>query len=318
MTEFSTFVGIDVSKRRLDVAVHGDNALQAFENSPQGHRQLLAWLATLPAPVTVGCEASGGYERDMIETVSAQYHARVMNPARVHAFARALGRAKNDRLDARTIAHFAKTVSGAAVVINAERHKLGELMGAHQLLSEDLTKLRHFSRQLSHAGLRRAMARRIKQTRADLAAIAALVQQLIRSSPELRRQDVLLRSVPGIGPVISAGLLAWVPELAAASRRQIASLVGLAPFDDDSAGRHGVRHIKGGRKEPRSLLYMGALVACRHNPTLQAAYRGLIVRGKRPKVALIAIARKLLTLLGAILQSGKPWEDRTGPQPVPA
>jgi len=314
MADFALFVGIDVSKSRLDVAVHDSKTLLSFDNCEEGHRQLMAWLATLEGPVAVACEASGGYERAMIEVVGKRYHARVLNPARVRRFAEALGRAKNDRLDARTIAHFAAVVPGAPVVMDAVRRRLAELMNAHQLLNEQLTATLNLARTTSDGELGRSLVRIIKSLRGELRKLAASIQAVIRRSPELSRQDALLRSVPGIGPVISAGLLAWLPELAEAPRRQIASLVGVAPFDDDSGGRHGARHIKGGRKEPRNLLYMGALVAARHNPTLRPVYQAMISKGKPPKVALIAIARKMLTLLGAILQSGIPWENRSEPK----
>jgi transposase len=318
MTPFSCFVGIDVSKSRLDVAVHDSKSLFSFANSEEGRGQLMEWLGTLEGPVAVACEASGGFERAMIEMVATCYHARVLNPARVRHFANALGRAKNDRLDARTIAQFAAVVPGAPIVTDTMRRQLAELMGAHQLLNEQLTATLNFARGLSNEALRRSMDLVIKRLRDDLKELAASIQAVIRSSAELSHHDKLLRSAPGVGAVISAGLLAWVPELAEASRRQLASLVGVAPFDDDSGARRGTRHIRGGRTEPRNLLYMGALVASRHNPTLRPIYKAMVRKGKPRKVALIAIARKMLTMLAAILQSGKPWEDRSKPVSSPA
>jgi transposase len=319
MTQNFRYVGIDVSSRRLDASVYPGGAAQSFDNTPAGIAALLVWLKAQPDIASVGCEATGGYERAVIEAlVAAGFFTRLLNAARVRKFAEALGRAKNDRLDAAVIAHFLATIPGPAVVVDRVRSDLRDLMQLHLQFNEQLTAQRNASRQMRLQAARKLAADTIRHLRRQITLVAKAIARLITSNAALARQQALLTSMRAVGPVISAGILAWLPELGEASSSQLTALVGLAPFDDDSGERRGKRSIRGGRVEVRNLLYMGALVASRHNPALRAAYENLLARGKPRKVALIAIARKMLLILNAMLASGTPWQDKTTAAPIAA
>lgn len=319
MTQLSHHVGIDVCARHLDISVYPSGERQRWPNTAAGIIALIAWLRALGDVAAVGCEATGGYERAAIEAlVAAGFTTRLLNAARVRKFAEAFGRAKNDCLDAAIIAHFLAVVAGPPVVVDALRGELRELMALHRHTSDQLTATSNAARLIRAPVARRFAADSIRHLRQQIAWLAKEVRRFIAAHTELARQQALLSSIPAVGPVISAGMLAWMPELGEASGAQLAALAGLAPFDNDSGDRHGKRSIRGGRVEVRNLLYMGALVASRRNPALRADYEAMIARGKPKKVALIAIARKMLLIMNALLASGKAWEDKTVSQSSPA
>ncbi len=303
--------GIDVSGAWLDVATYPRGEITRFTYDEAGLAQLLAWLAARPAVAEVACEATGGLEREVARQLSAAgYRMRVLNPRRVRDFARSITQAKNDRIDACLIAHYAATVRGAPVTPDAARERLAEVMGLRRLRCEQLVALRNHARGLRTPAMRDEIARQIKELRESIRRLDAEIDQAVAADAELVRKRGVLLSMPGIGPVVSAAVLAWLPEAGILPPAKIAALVGVAPYDDDSGGRHGKRHISGGRAGLRCVLYMAALVAAKRNPVLRATYERLIARGKPAKVALIAVLHKMLTRLNAMLHTGQAWNTQ--------
>lgn len=291
-------VGIDVGKAFLDVAVHGETAVQRYPNTRAGIRRLLKWLAALGTDLRIIVEATGGYEEAVLEACSAQglWIARV-NPRQARHFAQALGQlAKTDALDAHVLAQMA--------------HAFAERLRVHQPVAPWQVELRGWLRRRHQ--VTEAIQRIRQQAAMTLPAIRTLMQ---RSLAALRREQVLidrtlkkllhehaspaLQSSKGLGPLFQASALALLPELGQLTRRQIAKLVGVAPLNRDSGQWRGVRRIHGGRAEMRVALYMATLSAVRWEPVMKAHYRQLRERGKVAKVALVACMRKLLTIVNA-------------------
>lgn len=308
MDQHRLSIGIDVGSRWLDVATWPRTTTTRFPNTAAGHRDLLAWLAERKVD-RLACEASGGYERSLAETLAAAGHGiRILPAGRVRQFARAGGNlAKTDRIDAAVIAHCAATFDGPALVLDPARRDLGEMVEARSQLRDALTTARNQSAALRLPRLRAIAEARIGQLRAWIAELDAAIAEHIAAHAHLARTDALLCSVPGVGPATAARLLADLPELGTLSRQKIAALAGVAPFANDSGGHQGRRRMRAGRRSVRCALYMAALVAARHNPVFSPAYRRLVAAGKPPKVALGALMRKLLVTLNAILRTGQPW-----------
>lgn len=234
--------------------------------------------------------------------------ARRVTPTRVRQFARAAGvLAKNDRIDAATIAHFCAALPQREVVHDPALAMLGELVTARRQLCEERTRCANQAGQTANALLKRIATQRIKRLSAEIALVEAEIARLIADQPELAERDAIMRSVPGAGSVTAATLLAFLPELGTMSARQAASLVGVAPFDCESGAFKGKRRIAGGRKPPRDALYMAAVVASRRNTVLTAAYQNLRNAGKPAKVAIVAITRKLVTVLNAMIRNKQNW-----------
>lgn len=305
-------IGIDVGARWLDVASWPRRETARFANTATGHRDLLAWLAGRTVE-RIACEASGGYERGLAETLAAAGHSiRILPAGRVRQFARAGGHlAKTDRIDAGVIAHCAATFDGPALVLDPARRDLAELVEARRQLLDALTTARNQSAAVRMPRLRALAEARIGQLRAWLAELDTAIAEHIASHEQLARADALLRSVPGIGPATAARLLADMPELGSLSRQKIAALAGVAPFANDSGQRQGKRRMRAGRRAVRCALYMAALVASRCNPVLRPCHDRLRAAGKPPKLVLGALMRKLLVILNAILRTGQPWAPRT-------
>ena len=302
-------VGIDVAKAQLDVAVEPTGATWTVPRSRGGLRRLEGRLQAL-GPSRIVVEASGGYERLVVATLAAAgLPVVVVNPRQTHDFARALGRlAKTDRLDAQVLARF------AAEVRPPVRPQPSPAV-------EDLQILSRRRRQLVNDRAAEQQRRRHDRPHLDLgfdalaaartAALAKVERQLaalVQAEPTLRARAAWLRSIPGIGPVAAATLLAELPELGTCSRQQIAALVGVAPFNRDSGAWRGRRSCWGGRAQVRAALYMAALTAARRNPHLQAFYQRLIAAGKPAKVALVACMRKLLVLCNALCRDHTMWD----------
>ncbi len=310
MAEIVITAGIDVSKDRLDVALWrapgATCALRHDEIEP-----LIMWLGEHRV-VRVGLEASGGYEREVIRRLStAGFVVVVVNPLRVRRFAQAKGRlAKNDRADAATIAEFTATMAPDRELREAARDRLGEYLLVRRHLQRAITDTVNQLEHLREAELRRLVTAQRGGLTRRLQRLDRRIAALIADHPQWRALAKQLRSVPGVGPVLAQTLIALLPELGRLTRRQIASLVGVAPFDDDSGRRHGGRQIDGGRTTVRCALYMAALVAKRCNPTIAAFARRLA--GKKPKVILVACMRKLITILNAMLRKGEPWQPAAG------
>jgi transposase len=310
MAQITPHVGIDVSKDRLDIAFFPDGEGFAVANDPGGWKELHRRLSG-SAVLVVGLEASGGYERDVIRFLTDKgLSVRLVNPYRVRQFARALGLlAKNDAIDAAVIARFTATVptrpvrhAGVAVA------RLAELVTARRQLCRQLVVIENQDRLTRDAVLRRMNQRRVVRLNADILALDKRIAEIIAGDAELAQHDALLRSVPGIGPVTATTLLALLPELGHLSRKKIAALVGIAPYDFDSGALKGRRAIWGGRAPVRNVLYMAALSASSHNPVMKAFRSHLAAVGKPPKVAIIAVMRKLISTLNAILHTGQKWK----------
>ena len=302
-------VGIDVAKAQLDVAVQPTGTTWTVARARGGLRRLQGQLEAL-RPTRIVLEASGGYERAVVAALSAAgLPVVVVNPRQTRDFARAHGiLAKTDRLDARVLARFAAAVRPP-------------LRPQPSAAVQDLQLLSRRRRQLVADRAAEQQRRRHDRAHLDLgfdplaAALTAALAQvdrqlaaLVQAEPALRARAAWLQSIPGIGPVTAAVLLAEVPELGTCSRQQVAALVGVAPFNRDSGAWRGRRSCWGGRAQVRAALYMAALTATRVNPTLRACYQRLIAAGKPPKVALVACMRKLLVLCNALCKSQTTWD----------
>jgi transposase len=304
------FVGLDVAKDHLDGHVRPPGEDFVVPHDEAGLTQLVARLRAL-RPTLVVLEATGGYEATVAATLaSASLPIAVVNPRQIRDFARATGRlAKTDTLDARVIARFAEAVRPAVRPLPTEHAaRLGELVARRRQLVEMLGAENNRRQQTRDRGLRRRIEAHITWLERALRDLETDLHDTIRSSPAWRETENLLTSVPGVGPITASTLIAELPELGRLDRRQIAALVGVAPFNQDSGTLRGRRIIRGGRSPVRRVLYMATLVATRHNPILASFYQRLRTTGHPTKVALIAALRKLLTILNAILRDRRPWQ----------
>lgn len=306
----SIVVGIDVSKDRLDVAVRPSNESFSVGRNAAGLEQLIARLREL-SPRVVALEATGGFETVVAAALSAAgLPVAIVNPAQIRAFAKAIGqRAKTDPIDAGVIAHFAEATNLEPRPLPDEQTRLlADLVGRRRQIIEMIGAERQREQRLSAPRLKKSIARLVKALEKELASLDTDIGDAVRGSPAWRAKEELLVSVPGVGPVISRTLIAELPELGQLGGKEIAALVGLAPFTRQSGKWRGKSFIGGGRTAVRAVLFMGALVAKQHNPLLKAFFDRLIAAGKPKMVALIAVARKLLTILNAILRDNRPWQ----------
>jgi transposase len=310
MAAAAVFVGLDVSKERLDGATRDGVTFNAA-NDPAGHAQLVRRLQPWGVTLLV-LEATGGLELPVAAALAAAGIAvAVVNPRQARDFARASGRlAKNDRIDAAALAHFAEALRPQARPLpDTQQQALDALLSRRRQLIEMLTMERN---RLGGCVDRRVttdltahiawLERRLGRADEDLA-------KAVHASPLWRAKDDLLRSIPGIGPVASLTLLAALPELGTVSNKQAAALVGVAPLDDDSGKRRGYRRVCGGRADVRVVLYMAALTARRRNPPLRAFADRLKAAGKPAKVILTAVARKLVVIANALLRDSRAWSE---------
>jgi transposase len=304
-----SFVGIDVSKSKFDVMIHPQNLRLSQAYDADGVKRLLEQLDA-PGRCLIVLEATGGYERHLAAAlIDAGHLVSVVNPRQVRDFARGLGvLAKNDRVDARVLALYAQHVRPRLLEKTTEQQReLTELVGRRrQMLAlqvAETNRLEMTSGKVAVKSIRRVL----DMLRKELKKVEDEIARLIASNDDWRSKSELLQSVPGIGPAVSACLVAEVPELGRLNRQQIASLVGVAPFSHDSGKFHGQRSIWGGRAAVRKILYMAALAACRFNPTIRAFADRLKLGGKRPKVILVACMRKLLVILNTMARNQTPW-----------
>lgn len=308
MTSASSFVGIDVAKAELVVAFRPAGDRWAVSNDESGVAQLVDRLRRL-GPALVVLEATGGYEHAAVAALAtAGLPVVVANPRQIRDFARATGQlAKTDRLDAATLAVFAERVQPAPRPLpdEATRALEGLLTRRRQLL-EMLTAERHRAAQALPA-IRRDIAQHVRWLERRLSDVDRDLDQTIRMSPVWRAKENLLRTVPGVGPVVSRTLIGALPELGHLSRKQIAALVGVAPLARDSGTLKGKRLVWGGRAPVRAALYMAALVASRRNAVISVFYQRLLRAGKPKKLALTACMRKLLTILNAMARNNTAW-----------
>jgi len=303
-------VGIDVSKTRLDVHVQPAGEVFAVSNDEAGVAELLDRLGRLDGLAGIGLEASGRHERLAAAALAAaRLPVVVLNPAQVRHYAQALGlRAKTDPIDARVIALFMAAVRPPIrAIADAATTELEALMARRRQLVAMLVAERARRAQAQPGPVRLSLARVVTTLEADLKELDAHIDKTVRGTPVWRDKEDLLASVPGIGKTIARTLLAELPELGHLSPKQIAALAGLAPYTRQSGRWRGRSFISGGRSAVRAALFMGAMVAARHNPMLKAFRDRLVAAGKPKLVALIATARKLLVILNAIIRDQKPW-----------
>jgi transposase len=304
------FVGIDVSKDQLDVHVLPSGEAFSVVHDAEGLALLCERLSELK-PHTVALEATGGFEVVAAGSLaSSGLPVVVINPAQVRSFARALGqRAKTDPIDALVIARFAEAARPAIRALPDEAQRLlSDLVGRRRQILQMLTAERQRLGRTVEPRLKKSLKRLIMALQKELGEVDAEIDQAVRASPVWRRKEDLLRSVPSIGPIIARTLLTEMPELGSLGRRQAAALAGLAPFTRQSGQWRGKSFIGGGRTHVRTALFMAALSASRHNPVLKVFHQRLIQAGKPKMVALVAVARKLLIILNAVLRDQKPWQ----------
>jgi transposase len=301
--------GIDTSKLKLDVAVHGRTECWQVANALPGWRSLVVNL--IKAGVArVGIEASGGYERGVVEHLrAAGFVVLVLQPSQVKAYARVhLRRAKNDALDAVLIAACAATIDAPRIAPDPRLVKLAGYLTFLEQTEEDIARFKTRLEHVDEPGLRRIVTNDIARLKARRSAQILLIERQLRAHPDLGRRLDLVLSVPGIGKRTALALIIRMPELGRVSREEAAALAGLAPFDDDSGKHKGQRHIAGGRGRLRRSLYAAALPAAfRWNKALVELYARLIARGKAHNAILIACARKLLVYANTVVQRGTPW-----------
>src|SRR5215211_3006071 len=304
----SSYVGIDVSKDKLDVGILGRKQAKQVSNTKDGIAQLVKDMVELQ-PELIVVEATGGYQRAVVD---ALFHAglcvAVVNPARVRQFARASGLlAKTDKLDAFVLATYGRTMQPRRYEGKSEAEKqLSALLVRRKQLEEMLKAEQNHLRTIAPS-LRGSVERSIALLKDEKKHLEEQIEQFLKEQKAWQEQREILSSAPGVGKVTSATLLADLPELGKMDRKKIAALVGVAPMNYDSGKKRGYRKTKGGRTDVRSVLYMSTLVATRYNPVIQAQYQQLLKRGKVKKVALTACMRKFLTILNAMVRDRQPF-----------
>jgi transposase len=305
--------GIDVAKDKVDVCIRSLSLRRTFASTAQGRRELATWLRRKKVGKTV-MEASGGYERDWAKALrGAKIEVRIVDPKRVRSFAQSAGRlAKNDTIDAEMIAWFAETFGEArGQAYDAAREQLHQMVDARQALKDMQSRLASQGEHAVPAAVQRIHARISKTIAVELVKIEAEITTLIQATPRFAELAEIIESVPGLGRTTSAALIADMPELGQANNKIVASLLGVAPYDDDSGRRRGERHIKGGRRRTRNIFYMACLgAATQHNPVLKAFYDRLVAKGKLKKVALTACMRKLISILNIMIERRQKWDTK--------
>lgn len=308
------YVGIDVSKDKLDVHIHPSGERFEVLRTEYGAEQLVTRLKSHDLAV-IAIEATGGYEVMVVAALAAAgLPVAVVNPKRVHNYAKALGvSAKTDALDAHVIARFACDVKPQVRALpDAETLVLGEVLTRRRQIVQMITAEKNRAlRMVSQKHMQKSIGRIITALEAELARLDGSIDGMVKASPLWSEREELLSSVPGVGKVIARTLLAEIPELGTLDRRQVAALAGLAPWTRQSGQWRGHSMIGGGREVPRTVLFLGAMAAARHNPDLKAFSLRLLNAGKSKKAVLTAVSRKLLTILNAILRDGIPWSQKT-------
>lgn len=301
-----TYLGLDIAKRTLDLSPHPLLKTRSYANDPAGHRALLAALRRITGPVQLVCEATGGYEHQLLVALhSAHVPVTLVNPRQVRDFARARGLlAKTDTLDAAVLADYGRLFQPApAAPRTPTQQRLQELVARRQELLDLLIQEQNRSEHHHDRFVAREARRLVVTLRRHLEQIEAELAALEQADPKLAAQVQRLSAIQGVGQRTAWLLLAALPELGSFARGQAAALAGLAPYNHDSGPRRGQRHIARGRPLARSALYMAALVAARRNPVLAPFYQRLRANGKPAKVALVALMRKLAELANLLLKS---------------
>jgi transposase len=300
--------GVDVCKKHLDAAIHGQGDKARFANDADGCGKLASWLAERGVH-RVGLEATGGYEKGVVGVLQVKGFEVVLHqPLEVRLYARLKRkRAKNDEGDARLIAAATAQVDAVKAAADPYLCELAERMTAYDQASDILAQTKTYREHTRLKDLKAELDSLIRTLAARKKALFADLVQRIRKHGDLARRFDLLRSLPGVGPINAAGLVIRMPELGAMARGEAASLLGVAPFDRDSGPSKGQRFISGGRTRPRRLVYMAALAAKRLDPALKALAERMEAAGKKPKVILVAVMRRLIEAANLVLKRGTPW-----------
>jgi transposase len=309
MTPRTVQIGIDVSKGWLDIAVHPTGEIWREENKEQGIQKLVERFKSMPIERIV-VEATGGYEAKLVEQlVQAGLPVSRVNPGRVRRFAQGLNwLAKTDKIDAKVLALFGEKAQPRLLVLPGEAEKrLSALIKRRKQVVDMLTVEQNHT-ELAEKEMLEYIDTVKQVLQKQLEELDAQIQDLINQTPNLKQKRELLQSVPGVGKVLSATLVAQVPELGVCNRKEIAALVGLAPFNHDSGRKRGKRMIRGGRSFVRNVLYMATIAATRFNPVIKSMYDRLVKNGKQKKVAIVACMRKLLTILNAMIRTNSSWQ----------
>ena len=306
--------GVDVGKRRLDVAVCGLEDTLRVDNAPAGLAELIGWLKAREVG-RVGLEATGGYERGVrLALEEAGLEVVVHQPIEVRLFARLKRRrAKNDRLDASLIAAATVQVDGVKAAQDPRLAELAERLSAYEQIADQAAELKTFLESVTLRDLAQAVGGQIRALERLKARLALAILTRLKAEPDLAARFRLLTSLPGVGPIVAASLVIRMPELGQMRRGQAAALLGVAPFDRDSGQMKGQRHIAGGRRRPRRMLYLAALAAKRCDPSLKAFAHQLAQRGKPAKLIVVAVMRKLIEAANLVLARAQPWAKQ---QPV--
>lgn len=300
--------GIDVGKRRLDVAVHGLEDDLQIDNESAGFSELIAWLRAREVG-RVGLEATGGYERRVRAALEqAGFEVVVHQPIEVRRFAQLKRwRAKNDRLDARLIAAATAQVEAVKAAQDPRLAELAERLTAYEQITDQAAELKTFLESVALADVAKLVRAQIAALERLKAKLLAQILGQLQAEADLLARFHLLLSLPGVGPVVAATLVIRMPELGSMRRGQAASLIGVAPFDRDSGQWRGQRFISGGRARPRRMLYLAGWQAKRCDPSLKAFADRLLARGKPAKLVIVAVMRKLIEAANLVLQRGQPW-----------
>jgi transposase len=311
MASSPLFVGIDVAKATLDIALRPSaQTWQVIYDEP--HVEAFVTQLSELSPTLIVVEATGGLERRLVAAlVAARLPVIVINPRQARDFAKATGRlAKTDRIDAQVLAHYGEAIRPSFRPLPAaDTQQLRALVDRRRQLVDMMTA-EQSRLNTSPARVRDSIEAHLAWLQQQLASLDDDLDDMLQSSPIWRERDDMLQSTPGVGPVLSRTLMSQLPELGDLNRKEIAALVGVAPFNRDSGTWRGRRTIWGGRAAVRSVLYMSTLVATRHNPVIREFYERLLAAGKAKKVALIACMRKLLTILNAMVKNQQRWQPR--------
>jgi transposase len=310
-----SFIGIDVSKQQLEVAAHESDYHFRCPNKVSAFGKLIAELIGL-RPALIVLEATGGLERSVVSALQAAgLPVVVVNPRQVRDFAKALGQlAKTDRLDARVLAHFAAAIKPPLRSLKSkDEQELDALNGRRGQLIEILTDEKNRRASAATDSVRDQIKEHIDWLEKRIAELDQQLKALVQSSAPWQAKDQILQSVPGIGPVVSFSMIADLPELGTLNRQQISKLVGVAPLNRDSGQHRGTRHIYGGRARLRSVLYMAAITAARHNSVIKEFYQRLRANQKPFKVAITACMRKLLSIVNVMVRDSSCWKIKEAP-----
>lgn len=310
MAQKQVVVGIDVAKEKIDAAIRF-GAEACFANSLEGRRELVVWLKEHNVDKAV-LEASGGYERVWARLLrGAGVEVAIVDPKRVRHFAKSAGQlAKNDPIDARMIAWFGEVFGHASgQPHDEERQELDQMVTARMGIARLKEQIEGWGEHEQPKAVQKAHQTLLKAVLAQMANLETIIAAKIARTERFAQRAEIIQSVPGLAENTAAGLIAFLPELGLVDRQAASALLGAAPFDADSGKRHGERHIQGGRRKLRKLLFMAVVgAATQHNPVLKACYQRLIAKGKKAKVALIACMRKLIGILNTMLARGEKWD----------